>query len=239
MKWLIVSLFVLNIGVKFGFSEELPGLNPLKVHLAPCCERGIHGRVVEAFMGPCFNTPGCKIPDCCGIIAGRESVFKIIYYATVPFTNGTFNGNLGGFALGPDGNQIEINLPIDIVVPPTLAGYGHNLCAQTKCPQRVGQRYELTIPFRFVTTVLTTLGIKNNFICEIKTNTGKTAVCYGLWATLVNADLAKSVVKTVDTVLRDPIGSIVNLDDTLDITLTGIAKSNVRQFPAQPPTCDD
>lgn len=119
-------------------------------------------------MGPCFDTPSCKIPRCCGIIAGRDSLFRIVYEAAVPLCNGTFNGNLGGIGLGKavegcENQMLAVNLPLfQLIVPPTLAGYSRTLCDQTTCPQVVGGTYTLDIPFRFITTLVTTL-VRINF----------------------------------------------------------------------------
>lgn len=114
-------------------------------------------------MGPCFNTPTCQIPTCCGIISGWDSLFRIVYEAKTPFRNGTFNGNLGGIGLGSatpgkDKQMLNVEIPgFQLLVPPTLAGYSRKLCDQTDCPQRYGETYTLDIPFRFVTQLLGTL----------------------------------------------------------------------------------
>lgn len=122
-----------------------------------------NGKPSRAWMGPCFDTPSCKIPVCCGIISGRDSLFRIEYEADIDFKNGTFNGNLGGIALGRavegcEDQLLSIELPLfQITVPPTLAGYSRTLCDQTECPQKRGNQYTLDIPFRFVTTAMTSL----------------------------------------------------------------------------------
>lgn len=96
-------------------------------------------------------------------MSGTDSLFRIIYRAAVPFKNGTFNGNLGGIGLGTavrgcDKNLISINLPgFQLLFPPSLAGYNQTLCTQTTCPQEVGEIHTLDIPFRFVTTAVTSL----------------------------------------------------------------------------------
>lgn len=113
-------------------------------------------------MGPCFDTPSCKIPKCCGIISGRDSLYRIIYKAEVPFENGTFNGNIGGIGIGEaveghDKELVDIEFPYQLLFPTYLAGYERDLCSQTTCPQKVDKIYKLDIPFRFITTAMTTL----------------------------------------------------------------------------------
>lgn len=120
-----------------------------------------NAKPIAAYMGPCYDTPSCRIPRCCGIVSGRDSLFRIVYEAAVPIKNGTFNGNLGGFGFGDavegcENNFLPLNLPFQVTVPPTSAGYSRKLWDQTRCPQRVGGVYTLDIPFRFVTTLMTT-----------------------------------------------------------------------------------
>lgn len=111
-------------------------------------------------MGPCMDTPTCQCPACCGIIAGRDSVFIIEYKAKLPLVNGNFNGNCGGIGLGTavqgSKNFISIELPFQFLVPELVGGYKRPLSGQTTLPQEAGGVYNLTVPFRFVTTVLTT-----------------------------------------------------------------------------------
>lgn len=64
--------------------------------------------------------------------------------------------------------------------------------------------------------------IKADFVAEIKTETGKPALCWGLWATLVNADLVDSLCEVVDDILSDPIGFVSNPFATLGKPLVGI-----------------
>lgn len=123
-------------------------------------------------MGPCFNTPGCKIPRCCGIISGRDSLYRIEYEAEVPIKNGTFNGNLGGVAIGKAVEGCEdkffaLPLPAQILVPTILPTYSRNLWEQTILPQKIGGKYRLDIPFRFITTALSTfVSINQYFNCH-------------------------------------------------------------------------
>jgi len=193
MKLFVIALLVAFVGLSYGapkagidtrteaelkqparkFPYELPGLNPLCVHsLNSCCKNGNNAKPIRAWMGPCYCTEQCQIPHCCGIISGRNSTFKIEYEAVTEFEGGIFNGNLGGFGLGPESdgrNCTPITLPIQITVPNFLPGYSHDLCKQTICPQKRGEIHTLTIPFRFITTAITTFGIKADFVAEIIT----------------------------------------------------------------------
>ncbi|KAJ6641081.1 hypothetical protein Bhyg_06015 [Pseudolycoriella hygida] len=180
-----------------GFGQLRPDLNPLDVRFLSNCGRGPNGRKVAAFIGPCFDSATCKIPRCCGIISGKDSLYRLVYEAEVPFSNGTYNGKLGGICIvNPfsDGDLLTLTLPTSrLLLSSPLAGYRKSLCEQTTCPQEVGKTYTIDIPFRVVTSVITLFRIiKFNFISEIITENGQSALCWGLSATFVDAELANS-----------------------------------------------
>lgn len=244
-----VTIAIFLAGVELTYGQLRDCLNPLDVHAMHNCVQpnGRNGKPSRAWMGPCFDTPSCKIPRCCGIISGRDSLFRIEYEADIDFKNGTFNGNLGGIALGKavegcENQLLSIELPLfQITVPPTLAGYSRTLCDQTECPQKCGKQYTLDIPFRFVTTAMTTLGIKASFVAEVITEKRQQALCWGLWAELVNADLVDSVDKTLKKITSNPLGALLNPIDTLQGPLVGlIGEKNKKPFvypkpcPAEP-----
>jgi len=145
------------------------------------------------------------------------------------FTNGKFNGNCGGIGLGneADGKDCApVTLPFQITVPNTLAGYSHTLCDQTTCPQVCGQTYNLTIPFRFMTVIMTSLGIKADFVAEVLTETGEQALCWGLYATLENVDLGKAVAKVAEDTLT--LDVLDNPFQTLGYLLPGLMPNYVK-----------
>jgi len=242
MTVIAVTLLVLAVGVELGFGQLLPGLNELDVHkMNNCYPKGKNGKPIQAWMGPCFDTPSCKIPACCGIISGEESLFRIKYRANQNFTDGIFNGNLGGIALGNavrgcEKGLLEIKLPLfQIIVPPTIAGYKRTLCdckktgqkGQTKCPQRAGQIYTLDIPFRFITRVITTFGlVKADFVAEVKTDSGETALCWGLYATLVSPQLVEYLLNIPKDILADPVKFLSNPFAVLEDPLVGLIGNN-------------
>jgi hypothetical protein len=234
-----VNLVIFLAGVEFSHGQLRDCLNPLDTHYMHNCGQpnGANGKLVKAWMGPCFDTPTCKIPRCCGIISGRDSLFRIEYEADIDLKNGTFNGNLGGIGLGKavegcENQMLSIELPLfQIIVPPSLAGYSRTLCEQTCCPQKCGERYVLDVPFRFVTTAMTSLGIKASFVAEVINEKRQQALCWGLWAELVNAELVDSLKKTVTKVTSNPLGALLNPVDTLQGPLAGlIGRKNENPF---------
>ncbi|XP_037042828.1 uncharacterized protein LOC119079111 [Bradysia coprophila] len=234
----IVTLVIFLAGVELSYGQLLDCLNPLDTHeMTNCAEpNGANGKPIRAWMGPCFDTPTCKIPKCCGIITGRDSLFRIEYIADIDLNNGTFDGNLGAIGIGKavrgcDKELLAIELPLfQITVPPSLAGYSRTLCEQTQCPQKCGRRYVMDIPFRFVTTVLTTLGLKATFVAQVYNERGEQALCWGLWAELVNADLVESLTKTVTKITSNPLGALLNPFDTLQAPLVGLIGQNEKPF---------
>jgi len=258
MKLIVLTLLITFVEVSYGkagrdtrpvgdcqkpaktYPYRLDDLNPLDVHsLNSCCKKGDNAKPLRAWMGPCVCTAQCEIPDCCGIVSGENSNFVIEYEAVTSFETGIFNGNFGGLGLGPESdgrNCTPIVLPFQITVPNDLAGYKHDLCSQTQCPQVKGNVYNLTIPFRFITVLITTLGIKADFVAEVlvkkldddcdddNNNEEVQALCWGLYATLENANLGKAV----DEVVRD-VTSLNVLDkplSTLQKLLPGLISDN-------------
>lgn len=112
--------------------------------------------VLEGYVGPCLDTPNCIIPACCGIITGRKSIFSLVYNNTVSYKRARFDGRIQDVDIGSKKNELEINFPT-LPVPALLAQYDYNLCNSSPCPQNSGEVYKLWLPFRFPTSVLTTL----------------------------------------------------------------------------------
>ncbi|KAG4068159.1 hypothetical protein HA402_001584 [Bradysia odoriphaga] len=235
----VVTLVISLAGVELSYGQLRDCLNPLDTRAMTNCADpdGPNGKLVRAWMGPCFDTPTCKIPRCCGIIAGRDSLFRIEYEADVDLNNGTFNGNLGAIGIGKavegcENQLLSIELPLfQITVPPSLGGYSRTLCEQSQCPQRRGRRYVLDVPFRFVTTALTTLGLKATFVAEVFNENEEQALCWGMWGELVNSDLVESLTKTVTKITSNPVGALLDPIDTLQAPLAGvIGRKNENPF---------
>lgn len=112
-------------------------------------------------MGPCCQTKWCKIPECCGIIAGRDSIFQMEYIASRYVRIGNFSGDVGGICIQEQNPQngtrcnLTVPFPVHVQVPQYLANYPSNLCNISVCPQYESETYNITVPFRFATTVLT------------------------------------------------------------------------------------
>ncbi|KAJ6640044.1 hypothetical protein Bhyg_12793 [Pseudolycoriella hygida] len=227
MKFLAVTLLVLAVNSELGFGQLLPGLNPIDINFMRKCGTGPNAKPIAAFIGPCFNTPTCKIPRCCGIISGRDSLSRFVYEAGVPFSNGTYYGKIGGIAIGKaaegsDGELLSIDLPTGPILLP-VPGYSHNLCEQTTCPQEVGKTYTLDVPFRCITSLVTLLDVvKLNMVHEVITENGQSALCWGLHGTFVNPDAVKSVTDTVEELIAKPIESISNPINLLRRPLAGL-----------------
>jgi len=237
MKLIAVTLLVLLVELACGddrpteclheppkeaktYGVVLPGLNPLSIHkLRSCGKEGTNGIARRAWMGPCSNSKHCQIPNCCGIISGENSTFQIEFEAVTPLKGGVFNGNFDGFCIGDENDEsncTEISVSDligQVTVPSFVAGYSHDLCSQTSCNQKPGRVYNLTIPFRFITPVGWTVGIKNNFVSEILTTKKERALCYGLWASLENINVGKKIGNVVGAVgsgklLNNPVGTL-------------------------------
>lgn len=80
-----------------------------------------------------------------------------VHYNAIVFVFSIGGIGIGKAVEGCEDQFVSINLPLfQITVPPTLAGYKRTLPDQTTCPQKRGGIYTLDIPFRFVTTAVTT-----------------------------------------------------------------------------------
>lgn len=110
---------------------------------------------------PCFDTDGCEMPHCCGIICGTLTNISLTYYAPFAFETATTHGFLEGVAIGSsDDSQVLVLVPI-IQVPNAVVTYDYNSCNYTTCPQVAGNLYRFdgmfTVPTTAVTTVVTEL----------------------------------------------------------------------------------
>lgn len=73
-------------------------------------------------------------------------------------------------------------------------------------------------------------------MAEVITEKKKQALCWGLWAELVNADLVDSVDKTLKKITSNPLGALLNPIDTLQGPLVGlIGEKNKKPFVAPKP----
>lgn len=90
-------------------------------------------------MGPCMDTKGCKMPDCCGIISGRQSFFAVLLKSPVIVRSGRFSGWLQGINIGNTTDHVRIPIDSPLTVPGFLAQYEHDLCKSIECPRMIGQ----------------------------------------------------------------------------------------------------
>lgn len=128
--------------------------------------------LVKASVGPCYDTPGCKLPSCCGVISGVQSQISITYKASRPLNNGKAEAFFSALGIGSVDSELFIRIP-SIKVPYIMATYYSDLCRYTKCPQVSVNTYTVTAPFKFITKALTTLVKLKEFIlrghCFLKT----------------------------------------------------------------------
>lgn len=116
-------------------------------------------KIIEISIGPCYDTPGCTIPTCCGIISGKLTNISLTYVSSIPMTTGTTHGYLIGAGIGPTNNQLQIEMPRKVQVPNAVVAYDYNSCAHTVCPQVIGNTYRFDGIFTVPTTAVTTVVI--------------------------------------------------------------------------------
>lgn len=112
--------------------------------------------MTDISIGPCFDTDGCEMPNCCGIKSGTLTNISLTYIASIPFQTATTHGFLEGVAIGSSENQILVPLPT-IQVPNAVVTYDYNSCHYTTCPQVAGNKYRFDGMFTVPTTAVTTL----------------------------------------------------------------------------------
>lgn len=83
-------------------------------------------------------------------------------------------------------------------------------------------------------------GIEADFVAQIVTECGDTALCWGLWATLVNEELCKSVKEVLSDVTKNPVTFAFNPIPTLGKPMVGLVDTKKPRitFPAPLPISD-
>ncbi|XP_037041877.1 uncharacterized protein LOC119078451 [Bradysia coprophila] len=211
MKAMIVNLAILLIGVQFASCQLREGPQKLKFHQSASCGEPSKTPILDFWMGPCYDTPGCKIPDCCGMVTGTQSNFGIKYNATVPMTSGTFHGQLGGVGIGnTDRKQIGVGIP-SVTIPGAIASYETDACDSTECPQEVGNTYTFDMDFKFPTSALTTAFVNCHYVVRIESDDADTpALCYGCYGRLINSNLFPRLRKLLKETIRNPVSILKN-----------------------------
>ncbi|KAJ6631763.1 hypothetical protein Bhyg_17002 [Pseudolycoriella hygida] len=221
---MIVKFGILLIGVQFAICDLREGPQKLKFHQTKSCGKPSKTPIIDSWMGPCYDTPGCEVPNCCGMVSGTKSIFGMTYNATVPMKSGTFHGQLGGAGIGDTatGSKIGVGLP-SLTIPGALASYEASACESTQCPQVVGETYTFNTTFKFPTSALTTAFVNCYFVVRIESDDADEPVlCYGLYGRLVNANffprLRKFLTETVEnpgSLLKNPLGVLTDPEGLL------------------------
>ena len=108
---------------------------------------------VQTSVANCYNTPGCVLPQCCGIIAGNLSALQVSFTSPLSINSGTAITYLSGVTLTSNQNDPLIHItrsPLDVLPPGQVLGQDTNVCDHTLCPQTAGVQYTYTIPFAIV-----------------------------------------------------------------------------------------
>ena len=134
--------------------------------------RQTHFRQWPPHSRPCADTPGCVMPECCGIVSGELTVLSLTYTATRNATSGVAQGLLTGVALTAGHKDIVSGLLkminplkfIPVTVPNLAVAYSYDMCYKGPkqdwnvdfCPQVIGNNYTYEGYFLVPTNALTT-----------------------------------------------------------------------------------
>ncbi|KAJ6646004.1 hypothetical protein Bhyg_01213 [Pseudolycoriella hygida] len=166
------------------------------------CDPACDTEVTKISIGPCFDTPGCAMPECCGIMSGTLTNISLTYVASINMASGTTHGYIVGLGVGSAVNQIQIPIPVT-QVPNVAVTYDYNSCHYTQCPQEIGQTYRFDGIFTVPTTALSTLTLVANFVAQVKSDAPGTpvVVCKEIYARIVNPNFIPSII----SILKNPI----------------------------------
>ncbi|KAG4074568.1 hypothetical protein HA402_009702 [Bradysia odoriphaga] len=159
--------------------------------------------VLSVSIGPCLDSPGCSMPDCCGFTSGRLTNISIIYVAPIDMVEATTHGYIVGASVGDMTNPL-IHVPLPTTQVPNLAvTYDYESCNWTPCPQKAGKVYRFDGLFTIPTTALTTLVVNANFVAQVKSNAPGNPIlfCRRIYARILNPEIARSVT----AVLTNPL----------------------------------
>ena len=105
-------------------------------------------------IGPCYNTPGCVLPECCGLVAGLSYNSSLTYKAIIDVTNGTFQAAFDNITVTtPTDDPLSVFVPLNVQAPQALFSvleentdfcYNPPNFTSNVCPQTVGTEYTYT-----------------------------------------------------------------------------------------------
>ena len=186
LKMLSILVVYLLIG-SLTIAQKVPKLvynSPIKSYECPGAQSG--AKALKAMMTPCADTPGCVMPDCCGVVAGELTIMSFTYTATMNVTEGIAQGQIVGVTLTAGHKDLLSGILklinplkfVPVTIPNLVVAYSYDMCYKGPkqdwnvdfCPQVIGNNYTYECYFMVPTRALTTSVCRIIYLmtCQLK-----------------------------------------------------------------------